>query len=352
MSRTRAATAVRHPAAERDRKAEHIRLALDRRMQLEGSFFEPYRFEHCALPEIRFEDIDVSTTFLGVELRAPLLISCMTGGTQDAVRINRNLAAAAERTRVAVGVGSQRKAIDDPSTAESFRIRPHAPGTVILANLGAVQMNYGYGIRECREAVRMIDANALALHLNPLQEAIQPEGQRDFSGLLAKIGEIARGLEVPLIVKEVGCGISREVAERLLQQGVSIVDTAGLGGTNWARIEGARADDAELGERFADWGIPTPESILKLRDIPGLTVIGSGGVRSGIDAAKAIACGADLVGLAYPFLCAADESEQRVVDTVSRIVEELKICMFCLGVRTIDELQRVKLLRPRFHDDP
>lgn len=352
MSRTRATGSIRLPTAGRDRKAEHIRLALDARMQFGENHFERYRFDHCALPEMRFEDIDVSCRFLGVDLDAPLLISCMTGGTDDAARINRNLARAAERTRVAVGVGSQRKALEDSSTAESFRIRPFAPTTAILANLGAVQLNYGYGIRECREAVRMIDAHALVLHLNPLQEAIQPEGQRDFADLLPKIAAVARELEVPLIAKEVGCGISREVAQRLLGCGISIVDTAGLGGTNWARIEAARAGDAELGERFADWGIPTPEAILRLRGISGLTVIGSGGVRTGVDVAKAIACGADLVGLAYPFLLAADESEQRVVETVQRIVEELKICMFCVGARTIDELRHVELRRTRFHDDP
>ena len=352
MSRTRAAAAERDASAGRDRKAEHIRLALDERMQLGENYFERYRFEHCALPELRFEDIDVSRTFLGVKLGAPLLISCMTGGTGDATRINRNLARAAERTRVAVGVGSQRKALEDPATAASFRIRPFAPSVPILANLGAVQLNYGYDVRQCREAVRMIEAHALVLHLNPLQEAIQPEGQRDFSGLLPKMAAVARELEVPLIAKEVGCGVSRDVALRLLERGISIVDTAGLGGTNWARIEAARADDAELGERFAGWGIPTPEAILRLRGIDGLTVIGSGGVRSGVDVAKAIACGADLVGLAYPFLRAADESEGRVVETVARIVEELKICMFCLGVRTIDELRQVKLLRPGGVDDP
>jgi isopentenyl-diphosphate Delta-isomerase len=351
MSRPRIAAASRRGSVERDRKAEHIRLALDARMQSGDNAFDRYRFEHCALPEMRFEEVDLSCTFLEVPLRAPLLISCMTGGTADATRINRNLARAAESERIAVGVGSQRKALEDPRTVESFRIRPHAPTTVVLGNLGAVQLNYGYGIDECRAAVRMNEANALALHLNPLQEAIQPEGQRDFSSLLPKIGEIARELEVPLIVKEVGCGISADVAKRLLAHGVSIVDTAGLGGTNWARIEAARADDAELGERFADWGIPTPEAILRLRELPGLTIVGSGGVRTGVDVAKALACGAHLVGLAYPFLRAADESEARVVETVRRIVDELRICMFCLGVRTIEELRRVKLRRPRFDDE-
>jgi isopentenyl-diphosphate delta-isomerase len=337
---------------ERDRKAEHIQLALEDRMQLDSNFFEHYHFEHRALPELDFDQIDVSQSFLGTRLSAPLLISCMTGGTEEATRINRNLARAAEETRIAVGVGSQRKALEDPSKVESFRIRPFAPRVPILANLGAVQLNYGYGVEECHAAVTMIDADALVLHVNPLQEAIQPEGQRDFSNLLPKMERVAGELEVPVIAKEVGCGISRDVAHSLLERGISIVDTAGLGGTNWARIEAARADDLELGEMFADWGIPTPLAIQRLRDIPGMTLIGSGGVRNGIDAAKAIACGADMAGLAYPFLRAADVSKEMVVATVHRIVEELKICMFCLGARNLTELKQVRLHRSRFDHEP
>jgi isopentenyl-diphosphate delta-isomerase len=347
MTRT---TDQRRPI-QRDRKAEHIRLALDRKMQLEGNFFDRYHFEHVALPEIDLDSIDVSQTFLGTKLSAPLLISCMTGGTEEATRINRNLARAAEETRIAVGVGSQRKALEDSSKIESFRVRPFAPKVPILANLGAVQLNYGYGIEDCRQAVRMIDADALVLHVNPLQEAIQPEGQTNFSGLLDKIGHLASELEVPVIVKEVGAGISRDVARQLIDRGVSIIDTAGLGGTNWARIEAARAQNDALGELFAGWGIPTPVAIERLRGFAELTLIGSGGVRNGVDMAKAIACGADVVGLAYPFLVAADESKEQVVATVHRIVDELKICMFCLGVRTIPELQRAKIRRTRFQDE-
>jgi isopentenyl-diphosphate delta-isomerase len=329
----------------RDRKAEHIRLALEPRMQLDRNYFEDWRLEHRALPEIDFDEIDVSTTFLGRRLDAPLLISCMTGGTEDATRINRNLARGAEETRVAVGVGSQRKAIEDPSTVESFRVRTLAPSVPLLANLGAVQLNYGYDISQCREAVRMIDADALVLHVNALQEALQPEGQRNFRRLIPAMGEIARDLGVPVVAKEVGCGISRDVACRLVDHGIRVVDTAGLGGTSWARIEAARADDVDLGEMFADWGIPTPRAIRQLRSVPGLTVIGSGGVRNGVDVAKALALGAHVVGMAYPFLVAADESKERVVEKVRRTIEELKICMFCVGARTIPELKRVRVLR-------
>jgi isopentenyl-diphosphate delta-isomerase len=333
-------------AEERDRKAEHIRLALDPRMQLGHSFFDEYGFEHEALPEIDLDAIDVSVDFLGRRLAAPLLLSCMTGGTETAGRINRNLAAGAERTGVAVGVGSQRKALEDPAKADTFRVREVAPSVPLLANLGAVQLNYGMGVRECRQAVDMIGADALVLHLNPLQEAIQPEGQCNFAGLLPKIGEVVREVGVPVVVKEIGCGISEATARALAGQGVRIVDTAGVGGTSWARIEAQRAGDLDIGELFAGWGLPTPESIRQVKNATeGLTVIASGGIRHGLDAAKAIALGADLVGMAYPFLGPATESPERVADKVRRTVRELKICMFCLGVKTIAELQRTRLLK-------
>jgi len=329
---------------DRDRKAEHIQLALESGMQFRRNFFEDWVFEHDALPELDYDEIETHADFLGRRLSAPLLISCMTGGTEEAMRINRNLAHAAEATGVAFGVGSQRSALEDPSKTASFSVRPFAPSIPLLANLGAVQLNYGFGVDECRKAVEMIDADALVLHVNALQEAIQPEGQRNFAGLLPKIAEIVSELEVPVIVKEVGCGISRRVAERLVRLGVGIVDTAGMGGTNWARIEAARASDHAIGELFADWGIPSPLAIRRLREIPGLTVIGSGGLRSGLDCAKAVASGAEIAGLAYPFLQAAAESAERAIEIVRRTVEELKICMFCVGARTIDELGQVPLL--------
>jgi isopentenyl-diphosphate delta-isomerase len=332
---------------ERDRKAEHIRLALDPRMQLGGSVFDDYHFGHAALPEIDMAAIDVSVEFLGRRLAAPLLISCMTGGTESAGLINRNLAAGAEQTQVAVGVGSQRKALEDPLQAASFHMRDVAPTVPLLANLGAVQLNYGMGLAECRQAVTMIGADALVLHLNPLQEAIQPEGQTNFAGLLPKIGAIVRDLhdqDIPVVVKEIGCGISGATARSLAAEGVRIIDTAGVGGTSWARIEAERAGDLDLGEIFAGWGLPTPLSIREVRAVPEITtVIASGGLRNGLDAAKALALGADLAGMAWPFLQPATESPDRVAEKVRRIVQELKICMFCLGVTTIAELRTVPL---------
>ena len=328
---------------DRDRKAEHIRLALEERMQFASHAFERYTFDHDALPDLNYDSIDLSVDFLGKRLRAPLLLSCMTGGTEIAARINRNLAEAAESRGVALGVGSQRKALEDPAQAASFEVRTVAPSIPLLANLGAIQLNYGYGVEHCRRAVAMIGADALVLHLNPLQEAIQPEGQCNFAGLLPKMTEIVRQLSVPVIAKEVGSGISESTGRRLVGAGITILDTAGVGGTSWARIEAQRAHDLETGELFAGWGIATPESIRQLRRIDGVTIIGSGGLRSGVDVAKALALGADLAGLAQPFLEAALDSAERVGQRIDRIVHELKIAMFCLSSRTVSDLKSVPI---------
>lgn len=338
-------TTTLEPPVLRDRKLEHLRLAMEDRMQLERRFFDDWAFEHEALPELDLAEVDPGVDFLGKRLAAPLLVSCMTGGTASAATVNRNLAAAAERCRIALGVGSQRKALEDAGSAASFEVRSLAPTIPILANLGAVQLNYGFGLDACRRAVEMIAADALVLHLNPLQEAIQPEGQGDFRGLLDKIGEIAARLPVPVIVKEIGCGISERTARALRERGVGIVDVAGLGGTSWARIEASRADDLEIGELFADWGIPTPEAIAAVAAVDGVEVIGSGGVRTGIDVAKAIALGASLVGLAQPFLGPALESAAAVEARIRRTVRELRITMFCVGARDVAALRRAPLRR-------
>lgn len=330
-------------AGERDRKAEHLQLALKEQMQARQRFFQDYYFEHRALPEIDLAEVDTTTEFLGTTIEAPLLISCMTGGTEEAGRINRNLARGAEETQIALGVGSQRKALEDESQTGTFEVRSRAPTVPLLGNLGAVQLNYGYGVQECKAVVDMIDADALTFHLNPLQEAIQPEGDTNFSDLLPKIESIAKQLDVPVIAKEVGAGISGTDAQALADRGVKIIDTSGMGGTSWARIEAERADDMEIGDLFGDWGIPTPVSIQQVSAVPGVTVIGSGGIRSGIDMAKAIALGADMVGMASPFLRVAVESEQDVIDKIHRTIREFKIAMFCVGARTVDELKQVPI---------
>lgn len=325
---------------ERDRKAEHIELAGQRRMRADTSAFDAISFEHNALPELDYDAISTGCSFLGKELKAPILISCMTGGTGAAAEINRNLALAAERCGVAVGVGSQRKALEDASTRATFEVRESAPTAPILGNLGAVQLNYGYGIDECRAAVEMVQADALVLHLNPLQEVLQPEGDRNFAGLLPKISTIAQELEVPLIAKEVGSGLSKAIGTQLVRAGVKILDTAGVGGTSWASIEAARRDDAGLDQLFKGWGISTPDSIRALRDIPEATVIGSGGVRHGVDIAKAIALGAGLAGLAQPFLAPSLVSADAVCERIERLIEELKIVMLCVGAKDLDALAK------------
>ena len=327
------------------RKAEHLRLAAADRMQTHERYFDHYALPHRALPDVDFDAIDTGVTFLGKELQAPLLISCMTGGTDQARSVNRVLARAAEDTGIAVGVGSQRAALEQKEQTATFQIRDDAPTVPLLGNLGAVQLNEGYGLAECQAAVRMIDADALTFHLNPLQEAIQPEGDRNFAGLLPKMGAVAEQLDVPVIAKEIGCGLSGATAEQLVHHGITIIDVAGQGGTSWARIEAERADDLSLGDLFGNWGLPTPTAIREVRQVEGATVIGSGGLRSGLDIAKALALGAELAGMASPFLKAAMESEQAVRAKIEQTIRELKIAMFCAGARTIDELRQLPVTK-------
>ena len=328
---------------ERDRKAEHIELSLKQEVQSKRSYFDAYVFEHCALPELDFASISTGSSFIGKFISAPILISSMTGGTSSARQINENLAIAAEERNIPLGLGSQRKAIEDPSQAHTFQIRHLAPNIPILANVGVVQLNYGFGVKECMAIVDMVEADALILHINPLQEVLQPEGQTNFAGLYFKIESLVRQLPVPVVVKEIGCGLSKSVAQRLVDLGVHILDTAGAGGTSWARIETFRSGDIDRGDLFAEWGIPTPVSIRQVAEIENVTIIGSGGIRSGLDVAKAIALGAHMTGLASPFLRPALESAEAVIDTIDRLVHTLKIAMFCVGAEDIASLQEAPL---------
>jgi isopentenyl-diphosphate Delta-isomerase len=325
------------------RKADHIRICLDEDVQFQTSTgLEKYHFNHACLPELDYEAIDLSTNFLGKKLATPLLISSMTGGTEQAHAINTRLALAAQTYGLAMGVGSQRVAIEQPQTASTFNIRQLAPDILLLANLGAVQLNYGYGVEECLKAVDLLQADALILHINPLQECIQPRGDRNFHGLLAKIEQVCRSLPVPVIAKEVGNGISVSMAEKLMNAGVSAIDVAGAGGTSWALVEGERAENAlekQLGKTFANWGIPTADCIRTIsRAYPQLPLIASGGLRNGLDVAKAIALGADLAGLAWPFLRAATISPEAVVETVEILLAELKTVLFCTGSKNLTSL--------------
>lgn len=331
------------------RKADHIRICLEEDVAFQQTTgFDRYRFEHCALPELEAEEIDLRTEFLGHILKAPLLISSMTGGTEQAQRINHNLATIAQAYGLAMGVGSQRVALENPQLMETFNVRDVAPDLFLLANLGAVQLNYGYGLAECQRLVEGLGANALILHLNPLQECIQPQGDRNFSGLLEKIEHLCRHLPVPVVIKEVGNGISAQVAQRLIHAGVQAIDVAGAGGTSWAKVEGARAQTLlqyRLAQTFAEWGIPTAESLLQIRQIaPTIPLIASGGLKTGLDAAKAIALGANVAGFARSLLLAADQSVEAVQAEVEVLLAELKTVLFCTGVARVQDLASAQVL--------
>jgi isopentenyl-diphosphate delta-isomerase len=272
----------------------------------------------------------------------------MTGGFELARKVNRNLAEAAQELGLAMGVGSQRVALEEKSVADSFKVRDLAPDILLLANLGAVQLNYGYGIAQCREAVEMIEADGLILHLNALQEAVQPEGNRNFKGLSAKIAEICRQLEVPVLAKEVGGGISADAALRLRQAGVKAIDVAGRGGTSWYAVEAERAarKGQPVNHTFSDWGIPTEESLVQVRQAtPDLEIVASGGIRSGLDIAKAIALGADIAAIGQPLLAPALESAAEVVKLLNRLVYEIRVAMLCIGASDLAGLRKAPLVR-------
>jgi isopentenyl-diphosphate Delta-isomerase len=333
------------------RKADHIRICLDENVQCQQltTGLEHYRFRHTCLPELDWQEIDLGTTFLGKPLAAPLLISSMTGGTEEAHQINLRLAGVAQRYGLAMGVGSQRVAVENPGLMATFSVRQVAPNILLMANLGAVQLNYSYGADQCRRVVDSLEADALILHLNPLQEAVQTRGDTNFKGLLGKIEGICQTLPVPVIAKEVGNGISAAMVKRLLEVGVAAVDVAGAGGTSWAKVESERATDPiqrRLGQTFADWGIPTADCILQARQAaPTLPLIASGGLRNGLDAAKTLALGADLAGLAYPFLQAAHQSEAAVAALADVLLAELTTVLFCTGQPTVKGLRQEGVLQ-------
>lgn len=350
-SSAQSASALDSFVATQVRKADHLRVCLEEDVQSHRitNGLERYRFTHCCLPELNREDIDISTVFLGKRLATPLLISSMTGGTEQAREINQRLAKTAQKFGLAMGVGSQRVAIENPSLNPTFSVRKYAPDALILANLGAVQLNYNYGLDRCQKAVEAIEADALILHLNPLQEAVQTEGDVNFKGLFTKIEQLTNKLPVPIIAKEVGNGISAAMAKRLLEVGVAAVDVAGAGGTSWARVESERATDVRqrrLGNTFADWGIPTAECITQIRALPqSMPLIASGGLRHGLHAAKAIALGADLAGLALPFLQAASQSEAALDELCEALIAEIVTVLFCTGCGNLSALRQPGILQ-------
>jgi len=332
------------------RKDEHIRINLEENVQFPQltTGLERYRFLHRALPELDLSAVTTQTRIFDKPLGSPLFISSMTGGTDRARQINRTLAQAAQRYKLAMGVGSQRAAIEDPALAATFQVRDLAPDILLFANLGAVQLNYRYGVAECQRAVEMIGADALILHFNPLQEAVQPEGDTNFARLIDRVADVCHKLSVPVIAKEVGWGFSPQDVTLLAQAGVRAIDVAGSGGTSWSEVEYHRAQTrhhAEVARAFADWGIPTADAIAHVRQTaPTMPVFASGGLRDGLDVAKSVALGASLAGIASAFLKAADQSFEAVCERIEILQAQLRITMFCAGCANVDELSHAELL--------
>ncbi len=333
------------------RKSDHIKINLEKDVRSAlTTGLERFRFIHDALPDLALDAVDASLTLFGKRLRAPILVSSMTGGTEEAGEINQRLAEAAQEIGVAMGVGSQRTALEHPEQIPTFAItRKVAPDILLFANLGAVQLNYGYDLDHCRRAVDMIQADALILHLNPLQEAVQENGDTNFAGLAKKIEEVCKKIGVPLIAKEVGWGISEKTAKVLADCGISAIDVAGAGGTSWSQVEMHRAPDEftrELAATFVGWGIPTAESIQMVKKAASdMTVFASGGLKDGLDIAKCLALGASLGGMAGQFLKAAAVSTEQAVEMMRLTKKQIEVTMFACGAEEIRKLEIGKLMK-------
>ncbi|MEM4611476.1 MAG: type 2 isopentenyl-diphosphate Delta-isomerase [Candidatus Nitrosocaldus sp.] len=334
----------------KNRKLEGLRIPLEKDVQAKdtSTYLEYVTLIHNALPELDIDEIDTSTTFLNHKFSAPIIIDSMTGGTDEATVINERLAMVAEELNLGMGVGSQRAGLLSDTLKESYSIaRKSAPNAFLIANIGGVQLK-SITLDDVKRIIEMIDADAIAVHLNPLQELIQPEGEPKFKGIYSKIVELVKSIDVPVIVKEVGSGISRDVAVRLELAGVKAINIAGSGGTSWAGVEKLRADNSKavmksrLGELFWDWGIPTAMSLLEVRRAVRIGIIASGGLRNGLDIAKCIALGADICALAWPFLKCAAESKESVLEYAKMLIEELKASMFLTGARDIKALRRIR----------
>lgn len=332
------------------RKDEHIRINLEEDVSFGDvtTGLESYRFEHKALPELDLDEVDTTTVFFGHEFAFPLLMGSMTGGTPLSGSINRTLARVAQEVGIGMGLGSTRALLERPAVIESYKVRDIAPDVFLAANLGAVQLNYGYTVDDCRRLVDLTQANALYLHLNPLQEALQPEGDTRFSGLLARITQVCRTLEAPVIVKEVGWGLSAQVARQLVEAGVAALDVAGAGGTSWSQVERFRQIDVqgqEVAASFQGWGIPTATSLRQARSVaPQIPLVASGGLRTGIDIAKCIALGADLTSLAGAILRPASESTVALSGHIQLLHRQLRIAMFVVGAGSIAALKHAELV--------
>ncbi|MEM1673694.1 MAG: type 2 isopentenyl-diphosphate Delta-isomerase [Candidatus Bathyarchaeia archaeon] len=336
-----------------DRKNDHIRICVECDVGAKkiSTGFEDVYLIHKALPEINLSDVRTETVFLNHRFSAPIIVEAMTGGTDKALEINAAIAEAVEELGLGMGVGSQRAAIERPNLERTYRIaREKAPNAFMVANIGGAQLVTGYDLKEIKLITDMIGADALAIHLNPLQEAIQPEGEAIYAGIIRRIGEIASRIDLPVIVKETGCGFSCEVAKMLERAGVSCIDVAGAGGTSWAAVEYYRAVEhgdlrgQDLGSLLWDWGIPTVVSLVEVVHSVKVPVIASGGVRSGLDIAKAIALGASMAGLARPVLMAAIRGSEETRRLLDSLINQLRCIMFLVGSKSIETLKRIPLV--------
>lgn len=326
------------------RKLDHLKIAADESSDRQKKYWDAIHLGHRALPEINASDVDASVDFLGKKITFPLLISSMTGGDdQQILRINRNLAAAAEATGVALAVGSQRVMFDNPEAEGSFRLRALAPSVPLLSNLGAVQLNHGFTEEHCRRAMDVLEADGIYLHLNALQETVQNGGDTNFYGLAEKIGRVAQALKKPVLIKEVGAGLGPADVDILMKQGIEYFDVAGTGGTSWSRIEQYRRvceEAPELGFLYQDWGWPTPLALKKLAPLRDrITLIASGGIRTGVDMAKAVTLGASLCGIARPFLKPATVSAEEVIKIIRRMKKEFTAAMFLTGMDAVAKMR-------------
>lgn len=327
------------------RKTEHIRLCLTGNVEgvNKTTGLEGIHFIHNALPEINFDDITIDAEFLGRKLKAPFLVSSMTGGSDLATAINQNLALAAEEKGWVMAIGSTRALLESDQYKESFMIREQAPTVPLIVNIGAVQFNYGYGPEECQRIIDKTGADSIVLHLNSMQEIVQDGGDLNFEKLLPKIEKVCKTLDAPVGVKEVGFGIDGTVAEKLYHAGISYIDVAGAGGTSWSQVEKLRARNKlkkAAAEAFNNWGIPTKDCIVSVRSkLPEAPLVASGGMHNGVEAAKAITIGADIIGFARHLLQAATESAEAVMETMEQIELELKMAMFGIGVKNLEELK-------------
>jgi isopentenyl-diphosphate Delta-isomerase len=333
------------------RKSSHVNLVLNENIDyIKSSGFEKYEFVHNALPEVDFGELNTELKFFSHKFSAPIIVSSMTGGYERAGRINSGIAELCRERNIGMGVGSQRQALENTDYLETFKVvRRIAKDIFVMGNIGAAQVADGFAAREVRRIIDMVEADALAIHLNALQEFIQPEGDRKFRGVLKGISHLVRAAKVPIIVKETGAGIGAAAARRLIEAGVSAIDVSGAGGTSWAAIETLRRDDRRIGEKFWNWGIPTAEALVHVNSLPSrkkIKLISSGGIRDGVDVAKSIALGADLCAGAQPFLKALDKGGiDGLIREFDNWVEELKGVMFLTGSRNLSQLRKVKIMR-------